>query len=151
MTDGWRAWVEASNNDFFVRNMLSVTVVQQFADGSAEFFVNWGERDENGNVTLPTRYRVANTGDPATSNPQNESPIPIVVPVAAAKAIADALNEHFGVYAGADYKRLRDDYDRIAAELKEANKFIREQFAATLKERPKALNRPRQRSSDESG
>ena len=113
----WRVYIDPHST--FVRQRIEVHMVEQFADGSQEYPVHWGSSD----VPVPTMYRVTNPN--AAPGPDEPRRVPLTLSEDAARALMEELQRHFGAYAGVDYERLKKDYDRVVAENKEANAFIR--------------------------
>lgn len=130
MTNGWEAWISDNGNNL-VRNSVELILIRRFQDGTVEYVTDWE------NMTM---YRKVPDNFGVMKPDGAPGPKPIIIPRDAAPAIADAFMSHVGVYAGADYARLRKDYDRIADELKAANKFIQETLQTLLTKRAAYTN-----------
>jgi hypothetical protein len=127
MSNGWEAWIKEDPNDF-ARNTIQLILIRRFPD-FVEYITDW---------STMSKYQEMSDGQ---EHPDAPGPKSILLPRDAVSVIADAFMSHAGVYAGADYQRLRTDYDRIAKELETANTFIRETLQTLLTKRAAYTNK----------
>ena len=121
---GWKAHVDDSKT--FVRNEVEVRVANMLPGGDYEIVTDWGSTT---GVMTYERVTQSLLGNKPTED------APLVLHEDLARAVMEALQRHFGAYAGVDYERLRKDYDRVVAENTANNIFIRDTLKTIIEAR----------------